>query len=331
MARQRYRSRKNQSLVELAATSDWRFGAALAGVFVLGAEVIIPMWLGSNPFLHTTVEGFTMLAWLMAFVFGVISLFRFINQRSAATTTRRRPSKRRDARSTMKTPPTLAVSTNPGDPVPQPVVADAFADGLPHISRTGSPPVTLSVPERPDGWSLEILDRMEWKRFEDLCCEFYREKGIHAETTRLGADGGIDIHLFQNEADLTQVTAIVQCKALSKQVGVAPVRELRGVMAHEKVEKAFFMAPGGFTDDAVAFAKANRITLLDGKLFLAMLQHLPEASAKRLLDFATEGDWTIPTCPSCGAKMVGRNSKWGPFWGCSTYPGCHAKLNMRRE
>jgi len=45
--------------------------------------------------------------------------------------------------------------------------------------------------------------------------------------------------------------------------------------------------PNGFTDDADAFAKANRITLLDGKLFLAMLQRLPTESTKRLLDFAT--------------------------------------------
>lgn len=156
-----------------------------------------------------------------------------------------------------------------------------------------------------------------------------REKGIRAETTRLGADGGIDIHLFQDDADPTRATSIVQCKAWSKQVGVKEVRELRGVMAHEKVEKAFFMAPNGYTDDARAFATENRITLLDGKLFLAMLQRLPEDASKRLLEFATAGDWTTPTCPSCGGKMVARDSKRGAFWGCAAYPRCHAKLGMR--
>lgn len=334
MARRRYRYRKNRGLIELSATSDWRFGAALASACVVGAVVIIPMFFAGNTVLHGLVDVFTMFAWLMAVVFGVIALFRFIKQRSDATSTKRRPSRRSDARNTVKTPPTLAVSRDPSGPVSQFAAADAFTDGLPRIPRSNTatiaPSINPSVPERPDAWSLDVLDRIEWKRFEDLCCEFYREKGIHAETTRLGADGGIDIHLFQNKADLTQVTAIVQCKALSKKVGVAPVRELRGVMAHEKVEKAFFMAPNGFTDDAVVFAEANRIILLDGKLFLAMLQHLPEASAKRLLDFATEGDWTIPTCPSCGAKMVHRDSKWGSFWGCSTYPRCNEKLHMRR-
>lgn len=41
---------------------------------------------------------------------------------------------------------------------------------------------------RPAVWSREVINRMEWKRFEDLCCEFYRAKGLRAETMRLGAD-----------------------------------------------------------------------------------------------------------------------------------------------
>lgn len=308
------RKRKNPGLIELAATSDWKYGAVLSGICVLGAAVIIPKLFASSAVLHGLADIFAMLAWFMAFVFGAISLVRFLKQQSEAI-------------GTTRASPNLRVVT---DPSPLPAMADAAFHESPVESRTDSSITTAIAPERPDAWSLEVLDRVEWKRFEDLCCEFYREKGIRAETTRLGADGGIDIHLFQNEADPTQLTAIVQCKALSKQVGVATVRELRGVMAHEKVEKAFFMAPNGFTDDARTFAAANRITLLDGKLFLAMLQRLPEASAKRLLDFATEGDWTIPTCPSCGAKMTARDSKRGRFWGCSTYPRCNSTLNMRQ-
>jgi DNA topoisomerase I len=29
-----------------------------------------------------------------------------------------------------------------------------------------------------------------------------------------------------------------------------------------------------------------------------------------------------PACPSCGARMVQRKGRTGPFWGCSTYPAC---------
>lgn len=62
-------------------------------------------------------------------------------------------------------------------------------------------------------------------------------------------------------------------------------------MAHEKVDKAFFMAPNGFTDDASSFAAENRITLLDGKLFLAMLKRLAEAAALLVLRKKAAAIW----------------------------------------
>jgi restriction system protein len=91
------------------------------------------------------------------------------------------------------------------------------------------------------------------------------------------------------------------------------------------------MAPGGFTDDAREFAKANSITLLDGKLFLAMLQRLPSESSQKLLAFATEGDYITPSCPHCGTKMTSRNSSRGEFWGCRNYPRCKQTMPMRRD
>ncbi len=336
MARRRYRKRNNQGLLEIAATSNWKYGAAIACACVVGAVFIIPLLFSGNAMLHGLAGLFSMLAWLMAFIFGVISLLRFIRQLGQANTATSAPRQPIDAE-TIASPHTLWVPAQPSHPGSQPIARTPLAQGIPASPRgvaiDASAPRSVTTnppaPQAPDTWTLDLIDRVEWKRFEDLCCEFYREMNIRAETTRLGADGGIDIRLFQNEAAPAQVTAIVQCKALSKPVGVTTVRELRGVMAHEQVEKAFFMAPRGFTEDARVFARANGIILLDGKLFLAMLQRLPEASAKRLLDFATAGDWTIPTCPKCGAKMTARDSKRGRFWGCSSFPRCHAKVNMR--
>lgn len=189
----------------------------------------------------------------------------------------------------------------------------------------------IATESRPKRWSLDVLERIEWKRLEDLCCAFYGEIGVRAEVTPLGADGGIDVRLFQDETDAVRTTAVIQCKAWNQQVGVKPVRELRGVMTHEKVEKALLMAPRGFTKDAHAFAAKNSIELLDGEFFLAILERLPEAAKRRLLDLATEGDWTTPSCPGCGTKMVARDGNRGPFWGCPTYPKCHAILQMRAE
>lgn len=58
---------------------------------------------------------------------------------------------------------------------------------------------------------------------------------------------------------------------------------------------------------------------------------LPAAAQLQLLAFATEGDYTTPSCPSCGVKMIKRESKRGVFWGCRHYPRCRQMLGVRRE
>lgn len=329
MARRRYK-RRNEGLIEIAMRSDWRVSAAFAAASLFGGAVLIPAFLAQSAILRPLAAALTPLAWLIAFVFAAIALIRFLKQSSPATGTVRTtpsPSARQHTSAWRSSAPARREPTEPTEPgnPSHPAASTNTADAW---KQPTAPDERPKIP-RPEAWSLDVLDRVEWKRFEDLCCAFYREKGIRAETTRLGADGGIDIHLFQDDTDPTRATAIVQCKAWNKPVGVKEVRELRGVMTHEKIEKAFFMAPNGYTDDARAFATENRITLLDGKLFLAMLQRLPEDASKRLLAFATEGDWTTPTCPSCGAKMAARDSKRGPFWGCTAYPKCKGKLPMR--
>lgn len=189
----------------------------------------------------------------------------------------------------------------------------------------------VSVASKPTVWSLELIRDLEWKRFEDVCQQFYEMKGIRSETTALGPDGGIDIRLYQDDSGLA--TSIVQCKAWGERfVGVKPVRELLGVMTHEKIGKAFFMTSGSYSDEAKVVAEANRITLIDGSLLLMMIQRLPAEKSEALLAFATSGDYTTPTCPSCGVKMkvvVGTGGR-PDFWGCRNYPRCRQKLGKRR-
>jgi len=197
-------------------------------------------------------------------------------------------------------------------------------------AKTRVEPTAQGQEPKPTEWSLNLIRDLEWKRFEDVCQQYYEKKGIRSETTALGADGGIDIRLFQG--DTGQATSIVQCKAWGERmVGVGPVRELLGVMTHEKIGKAFFMTSGCYSEDAKRVAQANGITLIDGTMLLLLIQRLPAADQQSLLSFATEGDYKTPTCLSCGVKMKIVQGKPGrpDFWGCSNYPGCWQKLGMR--
>jgi len=187
------------------------------------------------------------------------------------------------------------------------------------LSMRGS--ATSEMEPAPATWSLQVLRRMEWKRFELLAAAYYEKIGFRAETIRCGADGGIDAKLFRG--DLPNPVSILQCKAWnSRPVGVKPVRELLGVMTHNKVQTGVFLTTAQFTDEAVAFAKNNKIALVDGEQFLQKILALPSEAQSDLLTTATEGDWTTPSCPSCGVKMVAREGKEKPFWGCPNFPRC---------
>lgn len=185
-------------------------------------------------------------------------------------------------------------------------------------------------PKPPTSWSIELLQQIEWKLFEDLSAAFYKEKGIRADLTKLGADGGIDIKLYQDDSG--KPTSLVQCKAWNaRQVGVKEIREFLGVMTHEKIPKGFYMASGVYSSEAKEFAKSNGITLIDGIMLFSMIQRLPVDAQLRLLNLATAADYTTPSCSSCGIKMLKKTGKRGEFWGCSNYPRCHQTLFVKQS
>jgi len=183
----------------------------------------------------------------------------------------------------------------------------------------------------PTSWSLEVLQSLEWKRFEELCEAVFNELSLVARNTRFGADGGIDIELYDRNAPDTLV-AIAQCKAWSQPVGVKHIREFYGVMVATRISKAYFVTTSSFTPDAITFSGLSEVTLISGKQLLRLIGSRGPETAERLLKLATSGDYTTPTCPGCGLKMVSRtaSNSGNRFWGCRSFPRCKGKLNMRQ-
>lgn len=182
---------------------------------------------------------------------------------------------------------------------------------------------------KPLSWSLQLIQALEWKKFEELCIAYYQERGYRAEPTKLGADGGIDIKVYSD--DQTQPCMIVQCKAWANDIGVKEMREFLGVMTHEKIHKGIYMSTSAFTHDAKKLATENGITCYTGNMLLMDIKRLGLTSQQRLLMLATAGEYTTPTCPTCGIKMVKRNSVKSVFWGCENYPrGCKQRLHLRK-
>lgn len=191
-------------------------------------------------------------------------------------------------------------------------------------------PILPPKPVNHLNWSINLLQSLEWKRFEILCKEYLSEKGCEARMSRVGADGGIDftVHSPNQEKPI----ALGQCKAWnSYKVGVKPVRELFGVMAAERVPNGIFLTTGRFTEEALTWSQGKPLQLVNGDEFIKLIHQLPEDKQARLLKVATAGDYKTPTCPQCDIKMVLRTSRKGKakgstFWGCRNYPKCHQKF-----
>ncbi|MEC5400027.1 restriction endonuclease [Uliginosibacterium sp. H1] len=306
----RRRKKTGRGIIGLALQSNWPVAASFAVLTPLIGFVLFPAAVAHTP-LSALPKALNSLIWIGSGFFALTAAVKYLQSQ-------KRASNQRAAEYVAREDMQLHLGR---------IVASANAS-------TAAEPAQQRAAEkkRPTRWSLQVLQDMEWKRFEDLCAEYCRAKGIHSVTTSLGADGGVDIRLYEDADDPTRCTAIAQCKAWGDRiVGVRAVRELRGVMAHEQVEQAFFMTSGSYSEEATTFARQNHITLLDGELLLELIQQLPANAQKNLLDFATRGDWTTPSCPRCGTKMVERSGRTGRFWGCSNYPQCRQILGMRGE
>lgn len=320
--------RRQESFVELLLEQPWQVSVGIGVALFVGMKWLLPALGAGSLILKPMATMAAELAWIFAGAFFLIGAIVFAKQKASLATREIRevPRARGKSADEQHTPSWVkhAAKTHPIDPG---VARGPLGEPIANVA----PEPTQPAASKPDAWTIELLREIEWKRFEDVCQKFYELKGIRSETTPLGPDGGIDIRLYQDDSGVA--TSVVQCKAWGERsVGVKPVRELLGVMSHEKISKAFFMTSGTFTEEARTIAAANRITLINGDMLLMMIRRLPADAQARLLAFAVEGDYTTPTCPSCGNKMRAVPGKEGrpDFWGCGNYPRCQRTLGMPR-
>ncbi len=142
---------------------------------------------------------------------------------------------------------------------------------------------------KPTEWSIEFLRMLEWQRFELVFTEYFRLLGKRVETLFHSSEGGIDARIYPIDSDTLDYA--VQCKAGDSMVGIKPIWELYGVMAHESAGKGIYLTASTFSDEAKQFAEAHKekLFLIDGQRFISMLSKLPEEKHLKLLAIATDG------------------------------------------
>jgi len=95
------------------------------------------------------------------------------------------------------------------------------------------------------------------KEFEKELANIYDMHGYTVDLTPSTGDQGIDLILSKNG-----IRKIVQCKAHSKPVGPATVRDLYGTLIASKAHSAILASTSGFTKGVYSFVNGKRIELI---------------------------------------------------------------------
>ena len=332
MAKRR-NSKREESLAVVLMDLPWQVSVIVAAFAFVVMRWIIPMQAKSPILLPlaTMVSGFAPIVAIFFLCIGGISFFK--NRSRAAPTLNKYPSAQINPaiKHTISNRPSLGTRANITENNTSALGNQTIEHTLtviPSDPNLGMQTTGESTKPKITEWSLDLLKVLEWKRFEMLCAEYFRVLGKRVETIAQGADGGIDARIYKKDSDVLEFA--IQCKSWNSIVGVKHVRELFGVMAHESAGKGIFMTTSWFSDDAKQFAAEHKdkLFLLDGEKFISMISNLPDEKRKIILEFSTEGDYTTPTCASCGIKMIQRPGKGGDFWGCLNFPRCRSTLKI---
>ncbi len=163
---------------------------------------------------------------------------------------------------------------------------------------------------------------IDWFQFEHLCARLTSLRGWNV--TRLGGsninDHGIDF-LAESEGKLVLVG---QCKHLQEPVDEPFVSSFygNGLSARFRANHTYLFSLWGGTAPARAFAKENRIRLIDLNMLIELIME------SGMQNFPELRDPNQKRCPVCRAPMVYRETA-KPFWGCEQYSpvgGCTGKI-----
>ena len=184
-----------------------------------------------------------------------------------------------------------------------------------------------------------VIEGVGWNQFELLAADGFLQRGYVVSET--GGVGGraVDMVLTRGHESF-----LVDCKPWrSNAVGVAPLRELHGLMAARGAAGGFVLTSGVFTPEAVHFSEGRNIHLIDG----TQLRDLLHAREEKTLPVVIRReapflDTTLPPaawrlrnqpCPLCGGAMVERLQATGPLagrrvLGCSHFPLCEGTRDL---
>lgn len=106
------------------------------------------------------------------------------------------------------------------------------------------------------------LEELSWREFERLCFLYYKAKGYQPKETSEGADGGVDLIIYNKYHSANEAIQIKHRKTRN-QVTVKEIRELAAAKRNHKCTLARFITTSSYTNNAQVEADKYKIETHD--------------------------------------------------------------------
>lgn len=125
------------------------------------------------------------------------------------------------------------------------------------------------------------LENISWREFEELCYLYYKAKGYKPRKTSEGADGGVDLIIF-NRHHNTEVAVQIKHYKKGKQIDVKLIRELDSAKKNHGCILAEMITSSRFTNPALVEADRRNIKCKGDEWINSKLLPWREQQVKKL-------------------------------------------------
>lgn len=150
-------------------------------------------------------------------------------------------------------------------------------------------PVSLSrSPFVSNAFTLDELNKLDAKKFEELVAAYYSKTGVVAERTKTGPESPVHIKIaWKGEP---RPFAYVQCLAQpGATIDPKPLQALVAVLEKDNIRRGYIVTSGKFNAIARDFAEQKHLTLLPSDIFLEKLNALPSAARTEIMQSIANG------------------------------------------
>ncbi|MDG5790136.1 restriction endonuclease [Evansella sp. AB-P1] len=105
----------------------------------------------------------------------------------------------------------------------------------------------------------DTLENLSWREFERLCFLYFKAKGYKPKETSEGADGGVDLIIYNPKDQAHEAVQIKHYIHSGNQITVKEIRELHTAKKNHKCMLSMFITTSTFTNPALREADTFNI------------------------------------------------------------------------